>query len=361
MENDRSSHGFVAVAREVIKIKTMNRSLLPQGIYIYIPDGPYDPTYLHYAAHCLGVGLAELGVPVYSNMAAPYFVTQAIESRMDSVIVFHTSERVISENYVESIEKFAAKQKVLLTLSDTSNVTFFGNKTPVLAAHGSKNMRPADRRRCWAFGLAPERIAKLANPLPFYEREPVVLRNFRPSANQAVRNVTDLALLPHLEAHFKIDRKFQGTSITDDHFARLRRYRFCLAVGGNLVEDLLPNQAIASDPQTIANLSLFRFVRPIAVIRWDSWRFWESLAAGCVTIQLDFEQHGFELPVMPEAWKHYVPLDLSDPAATARRMIEEPDTMAAISEQGRKWALEHYSPKPAAQRFVDWVLQGMPT
>ena len=45
---------------------------------------------------------------------------------------------------------------------------------------------------------------------------------------------------------------------------------------------------------------------------WDSWRFWESLAAGCVTFHVDFDKYGVQLPVMPENWRHYIGIDLDN-------------------------------------------------
>jgi hypothetical protein len=36
------------------------------------------------------------------------------------------------------------------------------------------------------------------------------------------------------------------------------------------------------------------------IARWESWRFWESLASGCATVALDFEEYGLVLPVIPK-------------------------------------------------------------
>ncbi|WP_293123618.1 glycosyltransferase [Okeania sp. SIO1I7] len=88
---------------------------------------------------------------------------------------------------------------------------------------------------------------------------------------------------------------------------------------------------------------------------WDSWRFWESLAAGCVTFHIDFDKYGVNLPVMPENWKHYIGIDLDDMQATVDRLVEEPEILERISIAGREWAIENYSPVPTALRFLEIV------
>lgn len=86
---------------------------------------------------------------------------------------------------------------------------------------------------------------------------------------------------------------------------------------------------------------------------WDSWRFWESLAAGCVAFHIDFDKYGVNLPVMPENWKHYIGIDLDDMEAAVDRLIEEPEILERISIAGRQWAIENYSPVPTALRFLE--------
>ncbi|GGA40194.1 hypothetical protein CYANOKiyG1_58410 [Okeania sp. KiyG1] len=85
---------------------------------------------------------------------------------------------------------------------------------------------------------------------------------------------------------------------------------------------------------------------------WDSWRFWESLAAGCVTFHIDFDKYGVNLPVMPENWKHYIGINLDNMQATVEHLIEEPEILERISIAGRQWAIKNYSPVPTALRFL---------
>jgi hypothetical protein len=88
---------------------------------------------------------------------------------------------------------------------------------------------------------------------------------------------------------------------------------------------------------------------------WDSWRFWESLAAGCVTFHVDFDKYGVKLPVMPENWRHYVGIDLDNMQDTVDRIADDPGILEKISAEGRQWAIENYSPVPTALRFLEML------
>lgn len=140
----------------------------------------------------------------------------------------------------------------------------------------------------------------------------------------------------------------------DSYLARLRQSYACACFGGNL---LPPNFWLKSPKQfKIANylydntnrgrlLDLLRKTglqvkHTYGVFQWDSWRLWETFAAGTVVINLDFKKYGYVLPVMPENWKHYIGIDLKNPSAFLDRLA---------------WAIEHYAPKAIALRFLDIV------
>ena len=62
------------------------------------------------------------------------------------------------------------------------------------------------------------------------------------------------------------------------------------------------------------------------------------------------------LPVQPENGTEYLGIDLSRPRAEAERVRALTPSFGAIAEQGRRWALEHYSPRSTAKRFLELVL-----
>ena len=101
----------------------------------------------------------------------------------------------------------------------------------------------------------------------------------------------------------------------------------------------------------------YRFIsafdsRPDRIVQWDSFRFWETLAAGSVTFHLDLERYGVTLPVMPQNWVHYIGVDLEKPEVTMDRLRSDPGQLATIAANGRAWALQHYAPRATATRFL---------
>jgi hypothetical protein len=93
---------------------------------------------------------------------------------------------------------------------------------------------------------------------------------------------------------------------------------------------------------------------------WDSWRFWESLAAGCVTFHVDLEKYGAVLPVMPENWRHYIGIDLDNLEDAVQRIATDPEILECISISGRHWAIENYGSIPTAVRFLE-TISGSPS
>ena len=92
--------------------------------------------------------------------------------------------------------------------------------------------------------------------------------------------------------------------------------------------------------------------RPPRSVQWDSFRFWEALAAGSVTFNIDLERYGVVLPVMPENWRHYVGVNLENVDEAIKRLEADPDLLRRVAEEGRRWAIENYSPRCAAERML---------
>ena len=245
----------------------------------------------------------------------------------------------------------------LLCMSDRTNILDFPPAVTVLAAHGLARVKRPDRRIPWAFGLnrnvlqkiEAARISAAGRP-----RRPVFIRNFRPSNNQSVRQVLDLAFVRILEKHFVIDRVLdEGGRFSEPFYTRLAGSLGCFAYGGQVFEDLSRNPYLRERGHAV------RWIvgdDPV-VLRWDSWRFWESLAKGCLTVTLDFDEYGFLLPVSPVNKSHYLGLRFDRLNDTIDFLERERDGLADIAERGRHWVLTHYSPAPTALRFLSIMAQ----
>lgn len=319
------------------------------GVYFYLHPGPYDPGYRHYAIHALAQGLRRAGVPLYSNFNAPGFIFSPFRSAESRLVVFSLTHMESWGQYAQAVASYKG-HKFLLCMADFANQIVPPEGTTGLVAHDSGALVTQGDRLPWAFGYTDERLAQCSHPKPFKERSSVMLRNFRPSAAQGVRLALDLALLPHLEKEFAVDRE-----IDQAHFDRLKSCSACLAYGGDFAENILRSHFYAEQPALKQQLSIWKFVHEPAICRWDSWRFWESLACGALTLHLDLEKYGCKLPVMPVAWKHYIPVDFAEPKATVERMMAEKSRWAEIAEAGREWAIQHYSPDAVASRFMELV------
>lgn len=145
-----------------------------------------------------------------------------------------------------------------------------------------------------------------------------------------------------------------GKRHSPDYYQLLGESMACSCFGGFFVSNFL------RDPSTLqAQLEKRLFMefgwKSKQVMQWDSWRFWESLASGCVGFHLDFEKYGISLPVHPVNFKHYIGVDLDDVQTTIKAIQKNQEILETISGEGRKWVLEHYTPVATAKRFLEKI------
>lgn len=327
-----------------------------EGLYFYFHETSLGP--FAHCAEALARGMGQLGIACYGNLAAPgLWQARSIHEAGPWLYVFVLTNTQCGPDYLALIEAFAGR-KLILSMSDANNTLFTPADIPGLFTHENRLLDISGLRRPWAFGLSPQVEALMAEVPPPAARRQVVLRNFRPSLRQGVRNALDLALLPHLRQHFEVDESLSGDASATlrhhhhlDYFERLRTSWACLAYGGEFFSNLLRHKEF-SDPLHQAIFAHYRFHEDPVILRWDSWRLWESLAAGCLTFMLDIERYGLALPVAPEAWRHYVPIDFARPADSVTRLLDEPALAARIGVAGREWVLAHYGCLAVAQRFL---------
>jgi hypothetical protein len=173
-----------------------------------------------------------------------------------------------------------------------------------------------------------------------------IVQNFNPTESQTVREALVAILQVTDLLNLSLDKRhLHGDAYSD----QLAGSQFCLAMGGtfhwpksdyswmrermderNLTIDVFPDRS-----------------KTVGIMRWDSFRFWEAMAFGCLPIQLDMHEHGFLLPHMPQKWLHYIPLDLARVHATVEKMnelSESPDLLRFMSESAAAWAYEHAHP-----------------
>ncbi|XGV98173.1 MAG: glycosyltransferase [Leptolyngbya sp. BL-A-14] len=233
----------------------------------------------------------------------------------------------------------------------------------------------------WLFGLSERILAETQQVPDFHSRNQKVLVNFRDSRHpHTVRKFVRKHYIPKLQTVLSVDsaidkpidplnnpmdERIQAMSPYElmqcahtsgrhfpTYYKRLQYTAACACFGGFFTSPLPRNQS-SPISQNLRRVVTKLNLKTNRILQWDSWRFWESLAAGCVTFHVDFNKYGFCLPVMPENWKHYIGIDLDQLQESIDRIAQEPEILEKISVAGRQWALEYYNPTAIAQRFLE--------
>jgi hypothetical protein len=360
---------------------------LDRPIFFYCCEGVYSPPSI-----CLAEGLKELGIPFYSNInhwkidpdTEEYlFCYDPSVAHQDCSIVildFRWMINAISfpENFFHSERKY-----VTVCLDDMDGFTIWNpqleNFDFRFRTHcNSKSIYPSNCLM-WVFGLSNRILRETREINNFQNRKKKLLVNFR---NDHMQLIYTKSLLKVRQGYLWVDK---GMMTVDNPLRQIVREQFL-----PLIQHILPQDDTAEDfdkspsdsyhylqwqqtgqrhyPSYYQRLkesvacacfggavtSSYFTGEPI-VEWWDSWRFWESLAAGCVTFHVDFDKYGVKLPVMPENWRHYVGIDLDNMQDTVDRIADDPGILEIISAEGRQWAIENYSPVPTALRFLEML------
>lgn len=367
----------------------MTKNIAEKIFFYCTPSGPPDNTRDQYEIVTLAEGLKQLGIKFCSNIdfwrlssdREEYLFEYDPECNPDdcTIVVFNgASFDYYGNQFPRNL--FHPRRNYLTVYMDRAD----GIRTPsfnkefrqfdlILKTHYNQKYNYPANVKPWAYGLS-DRILDQTQDIPsFEERKRILLFNFR--VNHTLRAKIRNVLLPNLKTVLPVDESidrfdFPPTNPDDylqwaqtgrrhypQYYQRLKQSAACACFGGKFIpvwpRNLASLQARAM--RKIVNSSVLASLpyRFSGILQWDSWRFWESLAAGCVTFHVDFEQNGLVLPVIPSNWQHYIGVDLDNIQATVDQIAKEPEILAKISVAGRQWAIEHYSPRAIATRFLE--------
>lgn len=252
----------------------------------------------------------------------------------------------------------------------------------VLKCHFVDGYRYPANVHPWAFGLSDRIIEALQHPLDSPRRAVVMdnARNAHPVRELAARtrhrwlpdglavdSSRDVDVDPDETPLDALYRRQSGGRHDRRYYARLRESLASTAFGGWFGSPLLVSerpdvigkgirllQRLNGNARPLARRQDLWRPFPIRFIgQYDSWRWWESLAAGCCTLHVDLDRYRCRLPVQPIRGEHYLGLDFGDPGRL-RRELDTVD-LAAVGRAGRRWALANYSPEATARRLLDLV------
>lgn len=328
-------------------------------------------------------GLRELGIPYHSDKDYWKLAPDAAEYlfRYDPSVTADDCDVVVVNStwmhYTRSLPEglFHAGRRYVTIYIDDDDGLYTHSATPafrqfdvILRTHYNhkhsypKNVLP------WQFGFSGRMATALGGYTPYDKRPGGVLSNFRMS--HSVRGSVKKEFLPRFEQIMPVDVRTDGALETSasaldrmlweqtgrrhypSYFARLKESKASFAFGGYFSSPF-PRPVSSPVLRKLNGLIARLGLKTSVVDQFDSWRFWESLVAGCVTFHVDLDRYGAVLPVMPENWKHYVGIDLDDIEGSLAVIKENMHRFTDISKSGREWAMENYSPVAVAKRFIE--------
>lgn len=364
----------------------MNRNL--KFYFFCHPHAPAEKSSYEHGIVAIAEGLSELGIEIYSNLnywektpdSNDYLIKhhKGIEYFDCDVVIFSTETYLSSTPDLLPKDLFQEQRKYKLIFIDSSDAvpSADGFVTPgfdqkfrkvdfVLKSHFCKKSKYPSNFVPWQFGLTNRMISSL-KPLPFNERKNEVLVNFR--CKHQLRDLAEKKIMPtvyeslaknsatdsydenrtdNLEHHYWT---LTGRRHYSSYYKRLGSSKACAAFGGFL-----------QTPKSNSTNIVFKILRRIdamfnifnydRILQFDSWRFWESLASGCLTIHIDFDKYGVVLPVMPVNGTHYLGVDFSN-LEKSKNDLKQVEKFESIANAGREWVLNNYSPVKVAERLL---------
>jgi hypothetical protein len=344
-------------------------------------QGPPEASAYQHEMVALAEGLTSLGVPFFSNIdywrGGPGGSDRLFRAE-SGVLPEDCDVMVISNPWFDyggalpgAFLRAKSAVKVYIDASDGLLTRAwepeFRRFDLILKCHWNDRIKYPGNCAPWAFGLTDRIIGAVSDGADPNDRKRVVLSNFR--HYHSVRKFAKEHFYPCLDGVFDIDETTEdivsGSLSFEDrmqweqsgrrhdpcYFRRLKESLACAAFGGYFLPSFPRDKtSLIGRIARKATAALQREWR--CVYQWDSWRFWESLAAGCCTFHLDFDSYGIRLPEMPVNGGQYIGLSPRSMSAAIERLRDESGWPAKVAQEGKRWALERYAPKPTARRFL---------
>ncbi|NET74169.1 MAG: glycosyltransferase family 1 protein, partial [Sphaerospermopsis sp. SIO1G2] len=284
---------------------------------------------------CLAEGLKELGISFFSNInywqespnSNEYLFRHSpdITPNDCSIVVF--SNNWFNSNYRLPENLFHPHRKYVTVYLDGNDNNEDYYQRPeykkfdfVLRTHYNRHLNYPTNFYPWSFGISNRILRELEDLPNFEDRKKQILINFRHwQTGHPVRNVSSSLLIPAIREFLAINNSVDnkanysrepyhylhwqqtGARHYPSYYQRLKNSLACACFGGFFVPTWAKNSGGLLNRNLQKVMTKLKF-KSNTVVQWDSWRLWESLAAGCTTFHLDFDQYGINLPTMPIGW-----------------------------------------------------------
>jgi len=365
-----------------------------QKVFFYTTsqEGPPEGAYFQDLIINLSEGFQALGIQFYSSNNYWKLFPDSDQSLLQhnpniahwdcDIVVLE--RQWFEENGALPKDLFKSSRKYITVYLDCSDglrtlswLPEFRNFDFIFKAHCNKNIKCPSNVYPWAFGLSSRVINELSSCPDFEERQKSILINFRHKKfSHSLRRFSLKSFIPSIQHILSIDSSSDDITIPPQdpyhylkwaqtgrrhypsYYKRLSNSMACACFGGYF---LAPGFTDANEKlsyylsKLISEFSEFGF-KTNRIGQWDSWRFWESMAAGCVTFHVDFEKYGFQPPVIPKNWEHYIGIDLDNIQESIDRITDHPEILEKVATQGRDWVLDNYSPRSTALRFMKTIV-----
>lgn len=359
-------------------------------VYFYTTstEGPPEGAYFQDLIINLATGFQELGVEFYSNynywQLSPHSDRTLLQANPNvhpndcDIVVLE--RQYYEENGCLPAGLFAPNRQYKTVYLDCNDgvqtlawLPEFKEFDFIFKTHYSLHTKYPPNFYPWAFGLSARVLKELETTVPWAEKQPSILVNFRNQRfSHSLRGYVKKTFSPQIESILAINSTSDDTTaFPQEPYHYLRWAQTGRRHYPNYYRRLLASQGCAcfggfflgprfTDDYDRLSYYLARSISKLGIKtnrigQWDSWRLWESMAAGCATFHVDFAKYGFQLPVMPENWRHYIGIDLDNIADAIARISDQPELLERIAESGRAWAIKHYAPKATALRFLATV------
>lgn len=357
---------------------------LSKSAFFVLYDRPSGYLGYPHMAVLFAEGLRAMGWEISSNIRAwqeepggPYLFPGGGDEKAEGADLILIEDDYFQLQGHDSLPKLPAGARAAVIYLDRSdvgkatarnNLRSFRALDLILRCHSLELYRRQSNVVPTAIGIT-SRLAKATAPRG-EERTEAAVWNFRHTKfAHNTRQWADRKIRPLLESRYKINRIQDTQSVEDTEYDRLMQAQtdrkhfpsyfrdlrtsiVCACFGGWFILPVRQTEASNFSLQTRALIRRLPIITG-AVQQWDSFRLWETFAAGTAVLQFDMEKCGFLTGgPLPKPLEHYVPVSLSNPEKSLQPILEDRSLLLRIGAAGREWAFANYGPESIVRRAL---------